>query len=244
MGGPIIVGIIAVLGGLGWLLATRVAGARGSGRLVSESRPIGGFDRVHVKGIGTLVISQGDEEALTIEAEDNILPLITSEVRGGELTIAFEQDGLRGPRPTQPITYSLAVKELAGIRWSGAGNARAARLTTARLAVAVAGVGNVRLEELTADDLQVELAGTGSCDLAGTVSRQEVSVRGAGESRAEGLASREARVEISGAGRATVRVSDRLAVRISGAGSVSYVGSPQVQQTIAGVGNVRQLSQV
>ena len=242
MGRFVVLGLIAALGGLSWLPGRR-GGQRG-GKVVSESRPVSGYDRVHVKGAGTLLISQGDEEGLTIEAEEHILPLITSEVRDGELTIGFERDGSPSVRATRPITYSLAAQELRAIRRSGAGDTRAARLTAARLAVAVEGAGNVTVEELTADDLRVEIAGAGSCDLAGEVARQEVAISGAGEYRAEGLASGDARIEINGAGRASVRVSRHLAVKIAGAGSVGYIGDPQVQRTIVGAGLVRRLSAV
>ena len=244
MGRFVVLGMIAALGGLSWLPGRRGGGSRGAGEVVSESRPVSGFDRVHVKGAGALLISQGDAEGLTIEAEENILPLIISEIRDGELTIGFERDGPKPARTTGPITYSLSAKELRAIRRSGAGDTRAARLAAARLAIAVDGAGNVTVDDLGADDLRVEIAGAGSCDLAGEVARQEVAINGAGEYRAEGLASGDARIEISGAGRATVRVSDHLAVKIAGAGSVGYIGDPQVQRTIAGAGFVRRLSAV
>ncbi len=46
----------------------------------TESRDVPGFTRLALGTIGELTLVQGEEESLVIEAEDNILPLITSEV--------------------------------------------------------------------------------------------------------------------------------------------------------------------
>ena len=45
----------------------------GSGNVVTENRPVSGFDGVSHTGIGRVIITQGEEESLTIEADDNIL---------------------------------------------------------------------------------------------------------------------------------------------------------------------------
>jgi hypothetical protein len=55
----------------------------GSGNVITESRDVAGFNEIALGGIGTGIVTQGDEEALTIEAEDNLLPPIGSEVREG-----------------------------------------------------------------------------------------------------------------------------------------------------------------
>ena len=53
----------------------------GSGNVVKETREARDFDSVSLTGIGALIIQQTGEESLTIEADDNILPLLTSETR-------------------------------------------------------------------------------------------------------------------------------------------------------------------
>ena len=84
----------------------------GSGNVVSETRPVRDFNEVQLAGVGTLLIASGDAEALTIEAEDNLLPKIRTDVRGGRLIIGPEQDWLGAFRPTKPITYRVTVRKL------------------------------------------------------------------------------------------------------------------------------------
>jgi hypothetical protein len=64
------------------LLVTACSVTRGSGQLTTESRPVSGFTKVELSGTGELTIEQTGTESLTISAEDNILPRLTSEVSG------------------------------------------------------------------------------------------------------------------------------------------------------------------
>ena len=56
----------------------------------SETRPVSGFDRLSVRYYGDVVLEQGDTEGLVIEADEELLPRIKSEVREGQLTIGFD----------------------------------------------------------------------------------------------------------------------------------------------------------
>src|SRR5512146_347376 len=79
----------------------------GSGKPASESRPVSSFSRVSLRGTGELILSQGNEEALTVEADDNILPYIKTEVRGDELILQTKEGVSINPRTT--IRYTLKV---------------------------------------------------------------------------------------------------------------------------------------
>ena len=210
----------------------------GSGTLRSEARPVSAFDEVELAGVGALTITQGPRESLTVEAEDNLLPQIRTEVRGRRLVI--EPDG--GPtvalRPTKPIKYTVTVRDLTAVKLSGAGSVAIPSLTTASLDVRMSGAGDVSLDGLTASELVVSLSGLGDATVSGTVTRQEVTMSGLGSYQAEHLESQEARITKSGAGNATVRVSSTLNVKSSGAGTVEYIGDPTVSQDVSGAGRV------
>lgn len=213
-----------------------VTGLRGSGNVKSESRDVSGFDRVELAGAGTLTITQGAAEALTVRAEDNLLPHIGSTVSSGILTLA----PLPGSNlaPTRPIEYDLTVRQLRGIKVSGAGDATAASLSADQLDLEVSGAGHVTTSRLTSTALTVHLSGSGIVTVSGQTSRQTVTVSGAGRYVARDLDSRQAAVDISGAGSSDVNVSDMLKASVSGAGHVTYSGSPALQQEVSGAGSV------
>ena len=65
---------------------------RGSGQLASESRPVTGFTKVELSGTGELTIEKTGTESLAISAEDNLLPLLTSEVSGDTLVLGTKRN--------------------------------------------------------------------------------------------------------------------------------------------------------
>jgi hypothetical protein len=218
--GMIAIGIAATAALLGGCVPSLAAPAavRGSGHVVSESRPIANVQEVAVSGAATLLVQQTGVESLTIEAEDNILPLLTSEVRNGRLSLGLEMNTII--RPTRPIRYVLTVKELRALDLSGATKAE--------------------VEDLRTNDLRVGISGSGNVRLSGRADRQDVRISGSGDYIADLFESKETTLRSSGSSRASVRVSDRLIVAISGSGHVEYIGSPQISQTISGAGTVRK----
>ena len=187
----------------------------GSGNVITESRQVRNFDRVSLSGCGELIITQGDQESLMIEAEDNILPYIKTEVKSRTLIISFKNIRLRS---IKPIKFNLSIKDIVGLDVSGAGDVRAANIKTSHLDLDISGVGDVVINSLKAEKLAVDLSGTGDCNLSGKVVKQEIDIGGAGEYRAPKLESETARLKISGAGNATTWARDSLDIDISGSG--------------------------
>lgn len=184
----------------------------------TEQRAVEGFDRVSVEGIGELRIEQGAEEALSVEAEDNLLPLLVSRVEGDELRLGIRENS--SISATKPIVYRLKVRSLSGIAGSGT--------------VAINAIG------LDADRLEIDLSGAVQSVLAGDARAQKVTISGAGRFDGRALAGRTAEVEVSGTGDALVNVSDELKARASGASKVRYLGNPEVDQQVGGVGKVER----
>jgi len=212
----------------------------GSNVLVSEERQVSGFNRVDMAGIGFLVIEFGDSEALTIEAEDNLIDYIQTEVVGQELVIKFEEG--RNYQPTETIRFYLTVVELDELVVSGLSEVELPEIEVTDFTIEISGGGEVDMDRLDAKLFEVNVKGLGSLTIdSGTVVRQEISISGGGRYSARRLESQDADVDISGLGAATVRVSDTLTVNISGGGNVEYYGDPTVDSNISGIGKVERI---
>ena len=146
------------------LCACGLRAVRGSGRLVTESRDVRDFDRVSLTGSGEVILIQGEEESLTIETNDNVMRDVTSEVKGGTLTLGTESGKLISA--TQ-LRFTVTVRDLAGLTVSGSGDITAERVDTDRLEVRVSGSGDVQIDALTADRVEVRISGSGDVALAG-----------------------------------------------------------------------------
>ena len=232
---------------------------RGSGAVVSETREVSGFTKVLLAGSGEVILTQGDEESLQVEAEDNLLAYLNSEVHNGTLVLGA-QAGFRmiSLWPTKPIKYYVTVKDIEAITLAGSGDIFTEKVETSRLDVNLYGSGNIRLDELVAQDVEVSLTGSGSiqvgaltadevtttisgsgaCVLEGGAAQQKLRITGSGDYQAKELESRAAEVTVSGSGSSTVWVTESLQVQITGSGDVSYYGSPQVNERVTGSGSV------
>ena len=214
---------------------------RGSGRVVSESREVSGFDQVSLSGSGELTITQGDEESLTVEAEDNVMSTIKTEVKGDTLYISQSSTWWRPLVPTKPVKFDLTMKEISGVNVSGSGTVDAASIKTDDLDLDVSGSGKVDIGSLTVETLEVDVSGSGEFNLSGQVTTQKIDISGSGKYRAGELESETVTLEVIGSGNATVWATETLDVEISGSGKVEYYGSPRVSQDISGSGSITAL---
>lgn len=213
---------------------------RGSGRLITETRPVSGFEAVVLSGAGSLEIIQDGSESITIETDDDVMPHVETDVRAGTLYVGFDFDEAVSLMPTD-VNITLHVRSLDSISASGAWEITCAALEADALEIAFSGAGQVRLDDLQAASLTAEISGAGRMKVAGQVESQSVSIIGTGRYEAGDLQSETAVVTLSGTGQATVWASDSLEAHISGAGQIEYYGSPQVSFDQSGAGAIRSL---
>jgi hypothetical protein len=217
----------------------------GSGRVTQEARAVSGFERVVLAGAGDILLTQGAAEGLTIEAEDNLLPLIVTDVSDGVLRLGFDRPTwLTTIRPTQPIRYLLTVRDLTAVDIAGNGSLTAGSLSAEDFTLNLSGQGDVTLDHLEAQRLAVRLDGSGTFTLAGRAEEQDLVLTGSGTYAAGDLESQRATVEVSGRGDVVLWVRQDLAVHISGTGSVSYFGVPTLsRRDISGSGDINPMGE-
>lgn len=207
---------------------------KGSGYVITEERLLSDFDRIVVEGSANVIISQGEEQMVQIEADDNIVPIIETRVRGGELTI----DPSRRYRTKQEVNIYITTPAISSLRISGSGNIYGETpITGDVLELAISGSGNMDLE-IDYTRLASEINGSGDVLLFGEVNDQEVHISGSGDYHAKELLSQDCYIKISGSGFGEVNVSDRLDAEIRGSGDVVYFGNPQVSSSIRGSGHL------
>ena len=204
---------------LAWLAGCDAVGTptvRGSGVVLTEQRNVTGFSEVWLAGSGDVRVDVGPADSVTVEAEDNLLPLLETRVDNGRLTLGTKRNV--NISPTRPIRYLVTTNDLTAIGVSGSGKFF---------------VNGVDTRQLT-----TSISGSGSAILSGRADEARLSISGSGNYDASGLACRTAEVSISGSGGATVNASDRVSAHISGSGSVRYLGRPAVEQHVSGSGSV------
>ncbi|MGB3495835.1 MAG: DUF2807 domain-containing protein [Elainellaceae cyanobacterium] len=191
---------------------------RGSGIIKTEARDVSDFSSLSSQSVGKVMVQQTDQESLTITADDNILPLLESDVDNHVLYLGIVDDA--SFNPTQPIEYVVEVQHLDSLT--------------------IGGVGSADIKDIQGETLSIVLDGVGSVTIAGNVDVLELTVSGVGSFNGEALITQQATVHSSGVGHVVVNVSEQLNATASGVGSVEYIGSPHVQESVEGGGSIRQ----
>jgi len=214
----------------------------GSGKLDSEERSVSDFRKVQFSGIGTLYIDHGDVETLIVEADDNLLEYIETEVLNEVLYIDL-REGVN-INPKEKITYHLTIKDLDDISISGVGNVKAPDLESKKFNIDLSGASNIEINQLIASELHVRLSGVGNISIkGGQIINQDIRISGSGSYSASNLESNVVKIDLSGLGSASVWATEELTVNISGAGKVDYAGQPSVNSNISGVGKLERIEE-
>jgi hypothetical protein len=209
--------VIALLAMLSTGCIAEVIGIEGSGNVITENRDVSGFDEIVLSGSGRVVVDVTGTESLSIEAEDNIMPELETEVRDGKLMLETR----RSIDPTVEIVYTITAAAIDGVTISGSGTVTVTGVDGTDFVADISGSGNVAVEGSLSNRLSVNISGSGGVD-------------------AEDLVATEGQVEVSGSGRAVVNVTDDLFISLSGSGAVEYIGSPSVEIDKSGSGVVTQ----
>jgi hypothetical protein len=153
----------------------------GEGPVTSEDRAAGEFHHVSVSDGLQVEIALGSPAVVTVSAQANLLPLITTVVDGDQLAVNVAPPGISSSRP---ITVRVTVPQLSSIALSGgaqgtldamattlavdvSGGARLDATGRARtLTLAASSGAQVRMSGLLADAATVTLSGGARAELA------------------------------------------------------------------------------
>lgn len=214
------------------------AAEQGSGHIITENRPVQGFTSIRLSYPANVTIRQGTAESLSIEADDNAVAAIRTQVSGSVLKIDNQRDHNVYVNPTKPVKITITVKDLREIDFDSAGTITVDGLKTDSLTTVLDGAGTITFNNLAAKALTTNLSGVGSLHATGTADTLNARVDGLGSLEAQGLHSQTATVALSGMGNANIWVDRSLTAEISGVGSVNYYGSAQVSKTVSGIGSI------
>jgi len=210
---------------------------KGSGPVVSEDRNTSSFSQVILSIPADVYIYQGANEGITIEAQDNVLDVIRTEVKSNELNIRFE-NGVVVKR-YDPIKVYITTSDLSEIKIAGSGNVyNETPIVTNELRIRISGSGNVDLQNIDTPSLDARISGSGKVYLAGFCADQYLQISGSGNVHAYNLMSETADINISGSGKTELMVTDYMNVQISGSGDVYYKGHPNIDSRISGSGGI------
>ncbi len=206
-----------------------------------EDRHLSGFHAVSVAGSFDVYITQGQTESVKVEAPDDIIDRIITDVDNGVLRIYnkrnFNWNGWDGSNKKMAIY--VVIRDVDNISLSGSGDVFFKDgINAGNLKLSVVGSGDI-LGKVTVKTLETRISGSGDVKLSGSAENSSVSVIGSGDFTARTLVTVNTTVRVAGSGDAQVNVSNSLNASVSGSGDVHYTGSAkQVSSSKAGSGDI------
>lgn len=200
-------------------------GIKGDGQVTTKNRSVGNFDGITVSGSFDVILVSGKEGEISIEAEENIIDYILTEVNGGTLEIGTKKG--HSLNFTRKVTITVAFEDIEKARLTGSGSITSNEtIKASNFNTSVTGSGDVILT-IDAGNTQAQVTGSGDLKLMGKTNSFDCKVTGSGDIAAYGLKAKNADANVSGSGGIELHCSDALNARVTGSGDIYYQGNPQ-----------------
>ncbi len=214
----------------------------GNGNITKDARTLGSFTSIASGGSWDVIISYGTDKNVIVEADENLLSHIITEVKGDKLNIKTEN--YVNLKSKNKIKIYVSLTKITSISLAGSGNITGVGNFTNddKTNFSVAGSGNINLDFKNIDKATISIAGSGNVNLKGKTETLGVSIAGSGDAICKELVADEVKVSIAGSGSAKVNASSSLKVSIVGSGDVYYTGTvTNISKSVAGSGKVVKL---
>jgi hypothetical protein len=195
----------------------------GNGHVVTKERKTDSFDGLKVSAGIDVYLKQGNNIAVSVEADENLHEYILTEVRNGVLNVYTEENIRDAERKRVYVT----MKDIKSIRSTSAGDVFGeSPIKCNNLELSASSAGDIKLE-VNADNIDLDISSSGDITLKGKTDILKADLSSAGDLNAFDLLAREAEVSVSSAGDADINVSEKLNARASSAGDINYRGDPK-----------------
>ena len=213
---------------------------KGNGKMTTEERSTGDYDGVAVAGFFDVDLVAGNEGNVTVEAEENLLEYIVTEVKNGTLHIKVEKGvNIRPSNWSHGVRVTVPVEEVEEVSLSGSGDiVGKTTLRASNFSTSMAGSGDITLD-VEASNMDVSMSGSGDINLSGRANQLSVQISGSGDVKAYDLEADMVEASISGSADIRVTANESLIARVSGSGDIHYRGNPaKIVSKASGSGDI------
>ncbi|MDF2438891.1 MAG: hypothetical protein K0Q95_3267 [Bacteroidota bacterium] len=210
-----------------------------TGTIIREERSLSGFDKIAVENNLNVFITQDSAFKVTVEAGENIAPLIETVVQDGTLIMRNKNRCNWARSYQKPLNVYVAMPELRYVTSDGTGDIKSLNtLTTSTIDLQIKNSGNI---ELTVDNKVVlsHMHGSGDVTLHGNTEEHDISIGGTAYIYAADLQTSYTFIDKFTLGMSYIRVRDLLICKMKDKGDVICYGNPTtVHKTIEGSGQL------
>jgi len=212
----------------------------GNGEIETQTREVADFENLEVNYHFNVILEQGEEPGVVIEAESNLMEYVVTEVENGTLKLTRKK-GFRFKTKNTPKIY-VTMSTLKEINFYGAGTFKNKGVFEAD-DVDIQISGGVEMDlNFDCESLTTNLSGAADFDLEGSAERFSASTSGAGSIDAEDFITEVSKISVSGAASVKVHATEKVEAHISGVGSIRYGGNPKtIDKHVSGLGSIKAI---
>jgi hypothetical protein len=210
---------------------------KGNGNVTSIDRNISGFSKIDVKGAFEVIIVKSNEYNVKIEADENLLENIKTEVKDGKLYISNTKS-ICGYKEMKLMVYMPILNSISS---SGASVIKSNdNFETEKFEIKSSGASEISAQ-INTKLLISKYSGASSIKLNGRADTHALETTGASSLKATELEVNKYAIDCSGASDCKIYVKDELSVTSSGASDIKYIGDPKISKSIKGASNISKL---
>ena len=174
----------------------------GSGHAATDQRAVESFTKVRVNSAIAATVIVGSDISVTVTADDNILPQVTTNVTAGRLDVS-----LQGSLNIKtPVSVAITMPSIESVE------------ATSAATVTVTGVNG--------DSLSASATSAGSIVARGDANSIDVSADSAGQADLGGVPAQDATARVGSGARATVNAQISVSGSVDAGGVLRVEGSP------------------
>jgi hypothetical protein len=191
---------------------------------IEQPRTVSPFTAIEVGGGIDVVLSQGDKQSVSINADANIQEIVITEVDNNVLKIYFDKWKMSSSK----VKVTVCMKDIKSLSSSGGSDIyTTSPIVAGNLNLNVSGGGDINID-VKAIEIKAELTGGSGLDLKGAAGYFYLSASGG--SKCKSYEFTVAKADISASGGSTIRltVDKDLKASASGGSSVKYKGNAHI----------------
>ncbi|MCO6149015.1 head GIN domain-containing protein [Flavobacterium sp. NRK1] len=199
----------------------------GNGKIITERRDIAEFKKIKIIGPFEVKLISGNSRQITLEGDENILALITTDIDNSTLNITTKNNQYIKASRKNTVKIKIPYTQLENIALIGCGSVTSKGIIKSPyLKATLDGPGSIDLS-LSSTEAEAWILGSGTINLNGTSEKLTCKVIGSGIIKAKHLESNEVIANISGSGNINVNSIVSITGKIIGTGNIAFAGEPK-----------------
>lgn len=211
-------------------------GVKGNRNVISEERNISSdFNRIKVQQGINLYLSQGNSTEIYVEADENIMDLLITEVKNNELKVYFDKNVYKA----KARNVFLTTKNISEIRTSSGASVKTENTIQTTNLILDSSSGSSIKATVEANEVESSTSSGADMDIYGETEMLSAKASSGSFIDADELKATDVFARVSSGANIDVNVSGKLTAKASSGGDIDYEGNPkQVNKDTSSGGSV------